>query len=173
MVHLVRQSLLKFWPLDLDDSSTSPSMFSTTLPSIFSCLGEYLTNTHILPTVPIKSRRIAQYFVSDLSNLWFVIDFGCSARIGVEISDRFLIILLARSYVWPPRFYKFKWHFNRMSLIAFKTVSLLILSSSQNPTNSSDTSKLSSTDLTQNNNCLILPEYPPSSTMLEKNSVPE
>ena len=66
MVLLVAQSFSNFWLSDLDDSSNLHYMFSTILPSILFCLGQYLTNTNISPTVPITSRRIAQFFVSDL-----------------------------------------------------------------------------------------------------------
>ena len=66
MVLLVTQSLSNFWLSDLDYSSNFHYMFSTILPSILFCLDEYLTNTNISPTVPITSRRIVQFFVSDL-----------------------------------------------------------------------------------------------------------
>ena len=78
-------------------------LFPTILPTIFSRLSEYLSNTHISPTVPIISRRIVQFFVSNLiarlkkcSWQWVATAFGCSVRICVEIRDRFAIMLPLR-----------------------------------------------------------------------------
>ena len=83
MVHLVRQSLLNFWPLDLDDSSTSPSMFSTILPSIFSCLGEYL-----YPQSPLNSGELHNI----LWVIWAICDLSQLLVVQQGLVCRFLIV---------------------------------------------------------------------------------
>ena len=76
-------------------------------------------------------------------------------------SQSFLIMLLAPSYIWPRQSSKFNWDIDCIyDDLGFDIVKFV---------KSSDTSNLSSTDLSQNGNFSIFLTSVPSSTMIEKN----
>lgn len=106
-------------------------------------------------------------FFQGFQCVWIAL--GCSALGLGENPVCLPIILLAPWYVWPQQLYKLKEHLNKISLTALKTVSLLILATSQKPRKSLSTFKLSPEVLTQKDSCPLLLISLHSSAIIEKN----